>query len=79
MRPSDGTTTLEDYPIECLYANAGKEHLNAYQKSLSRQGAGQLNQSTQDWYSEVRSETGQIGASAKRVCQCRVVRFRETL
>jgi hypothetical protein len=34
-----------------------------------------LNQSTLDWYSEVRRNTGQTGASGIRVYQCRVVRF----
>jgi hypothetical protein len=36
-----------------------------------------LNQSTEDWYSEVRQNTSGSGASGICVYQCRVVRFRE--
>jgi hypothetical protein len=36
-----------------------------------------LNQSTADWYCEVRQWTGEIGGSAMCVYQCRVVQFRE--
>ena len=38
-----------------------------------------LNQSTADWYCEVRQWTGEIGGSAMCVYQCRVVQFREYL
>ena len=34
-----------------------------------------LNQSTQDWYSQLHQKTGLNGVFATRVCQCRVVRF----
>ena len=34
-----------------------------------------LNQSTGDWYNEVRRKVGQIRITVPRVCQCHVVRF----